>query len=313
MSRAEKPIRRTSRRKPLARVRAEHVCANCGNGFSGTYCNRCGQHFDTKRLTTRELWDNIAFSFINFDRGIPNTMRRLFSNPGRMIREYILGHRVNYSHPMAMLILLCTVYGIAIALAGAAVAPGDAASAGSEITGLGKNLTETASGGALVRVLKHFFGIIARSTIFQAVLPVPFFALAARRLFRRYGSREYNYAEMLFACLYMASQRMAVAIVLGPLIVAYPDAEWLPVLKAFLYVALAAWTFRDMFGTGWRKSLWKSVLMFLFGWTLLGAAVVVLAAVAVLIFVLVRVTASLFSAGGFQGLKNILDTNIIGV
>ena len=282
-----KPIRRSTRRKSVKNE--GHVCVNCGYHFTANYCGRCGQHYDTKRLSTRELWDNIAFSFVNFDRGIPNTVRRLFTHPGRMIREYILGHRVTYSHPMALLILMCTVYGIVIGLTHAAVA--HTPSAGDLNIMMGGTPVDTSgwleSDSPFMRIVIYLFNVIRRSTIFQAVLPVPFFAWAARRLFRKYGSKEYNYAEMLFACLYMASQRMVVSIILQPLIIAFPDVEFFSTLKTLLYIFLTAWTFREMFGTKWMKTIWKSALMFIVGWTLLGATFVIVFIIFVLVVGLV--------------------------
>lgn len=289
-STSPKPIRRSNRRKS---IKGEgHTCVNCGCRFTGKYCNRCGQHYDTKRLSTRELWDNIAFSFVNFDRGIPNTIKRLFTHPGRMIREYILGHRVTYSHPMALLILLCTVYGIVIGLTHAAIA--HTPSAGDLNIMLGGTPVDTSGwlegDSSFMRVVYYIINVIRKSTIFQAVLPVPFFAWAARRLFRKYGSREYNYAEMLFACLYMASQRMAVSIVLQPFIIAFPDVEFLSTLKTILYLFLTAWTFREMFNTKWVRTIWKSILMFIVGWTLLGVTgMIILIAGMILIFIIAAI------------------------
>lgn len=292
-----KPIRRTTRRKTVKEK--EYICVNCGHTFAGTYCNQCGQHRDTKRLTSRELWDNIAFRFVNFDRGIPNTIRRLFTHPGRMIREYILGHRVTYSHPMALLILLCTVYGIVIGLTHAAVT--QMPSAGDLNIMLKGTPVDTGgwldSESPFIRVISYIINVIRRSTIFQAVLPVPFFAWAARRLFRKYGSREYNYAEMLFACLYMAAQRMVVSIVLQPFIIAFPDAGFLSTLKTLLYLFLTAWTFREMFGMKWLKTIWKSILMFVVGWTLLGVAGL---AVVIAGSVLVIIISAIFGAVGLN-------------
>lgn len=282
-----KPIRRSTRRKSV--TQEYHVCVNCGCRFTGKYCTDCGQHYDTKRLSARELWDNIAFSFVNFDRGIPNTIRRLFTHPGRMIREYILGHRVTYSHPMALLILLCTVYGIVIGLTHAAIA--HTPSSGDLNIMLGGNQVDTsgflAGNSPFMRILSYIYNVIRRSTIFQAVLPVPFFAWAARRLFRKYGSREYNYAEMLFACLYMASQRMVVSIVLQPFIIAFPATDFFSTLKTLLYLFLTAWTFREMFNTKWVRTIWKSILMFVVGWTMLGVTgLVILIAGIILIFII---------------------------
>ena len=243
--------------------------------FTGIYCPDCGQHHGTKRLVARELWDNIAFSFVNFDRGIPNTLKKLFSHPGKMIKEYISGHRVVFSHPMALLLLLCTIYGIIVGVAHASVPLEDV----SELVGdVEKSSSESGWLGAILYLLER----IKDSTIFIAVLPIPVFAWATRRLFRRYDSHKYNFAELLFMGLYMACQRMVVSIVLEPFIIIFPEAEIFSILKGALYVVLAAWCFREIFGIKWVRSLWKGLRMFIVGWLAL-AGVVALFVISVLI------------------------------
>lgn len=55
----------------------------------------------------------LAYSFTHADRrGIFFTIKALFTRPGHMLREYILGHRANYFRPFPLLIILATLYGI---------------------------------------------------------------------------------------------------------------------------------------------------------------------------------------------------------
>lgn len=277
----------------------EHICVNCGNGFNGTYCNECGQHFDTKRLTGRELWDNIAFSFINFEKGIPNTVIKLFSTPGKMIDDYIRGHRVTYSHPVALLIVACTVYGIVMGVVGAA-------SSGVVATDKGWFADIFSEGGAFARITGYVIYKLRNSTIFMALLPVPVFAWMVKRLFRKYGSRDYNYAEMMFMGLYMASQRMIVSTLIDPFITFFPDVDQLSTVKYILYVVLAAWCFRGMFPVKWGKAVWKAILMFIVGWLVFGVLMLLLLMIIVLLVVLV---AYLFNGDLYNDIVN----NVKGV
>lgn len=262
-----------------------HTCVNCGNVFTKTYCNNCGQHFDTKRLTTKELWDNITFSFFNFDRGIPNTIKKLFSNPGGMMKEYIEGHRVNYSHPIALLLLLCTIYGIVVGLI-YSVYP-ESYEDPVQIMGV------DTGDGAFVRMVSYILNRLANSSLFMAIVPVPFYAWFSRRFFRKYGSRNYNYAEMLFICLYMAAQRMAFSIIIQPFILSFPDLGILNLLKNAGYVLLAAWTFRCLFDVklGWGNAIWKSILVFLVSLIVLG---VIMLALIIVVWILVLLIGVLF-------------------
>ena len=55
----------------------------------------------------------LAYSFTHADRrGIFFTIKALFTRPGHMLREYILGRRANYFRPFPLLIILATLFGI---------------------------------------------------------------------------------------------------------------------------------------------------------------------------------------------------------
>lgn len=89
-------------------------CKNCGEELCGDYCYRCGQKASTGRLTMRYFYHELAYSFTHADRrGIFFTLKALFTRPGYMLRDYILGRRANYFRPFPLLIILATLYGIA--------------------------------------------------------------------------------------------------------------------------------------------------------------------------------------------------------
>lgn len=87
-----------------------NVCQNCGHEYVGRYCPMCGQSAHTHRLTL----GNIIRDF--FEQGLhlsikrlPFTLKHLLTRPGKMIGEYLDGHRSYYYPPVKMLFILSVV------------------------------------------------------------------------------------------------------------------------------------------------------------------------------------------------------------
>lgn len=85
------------------------TCKNCGTEFEGKYCPRCGQKASTRRIVTRDLFTDLIKKLIPWDKGFLFTLRRLMTSPGRMVRDYLDGHRVDYSKPLSFLFLVTAI------------------------------------------------------------------------------------------------------------------------------------------------------------------------------------------------------------
>jgi hypothetical protein len=82
------------------------ICKNCGNSFSGSYCNICGQKHNNQRLTFKKLIQDFIHAFTHFDKGYLFTIREMAVRPGSTIREYIRGKRSGHSNPLVMLLII---------------------------------------------------------------------------------------------------------------------------------------------------------------------------------------------------------------
>lgn len=84
------------------------ACCNCGASVSTPFCGQCGQKA-AKRLIWRDIgresWERIRL----FELQSATTLRRLVLSPGRVARDYVLGRRTAYMHPLKLLLVLVAV------------------------------------------------------------------------------------------------------------------------------------------------------------------------------------------------------------
>lgn len=261
----------------------------------------------------------LAYSFTHADRrGIFFTIKALFTRPGHMLREYILGHRANYFRPFPLLIILATLFGITAHLverkwelaSGTSVeqvepagqeesmeewlediaagysdavreSAGDTVQVSQAVSQADRGVLDENSLGW--NVLKDVGGWFwAHQEIFSVLLLLPFFAFAMKRAFRHVGVTRYNYAECLYVSAYMFCQRFIVQLVLLPMDFVWKDSSWGWVLVIFF--ALSVWTFKQFFGISVRRSFWRTLWLgvilcvSLVGFVLLASTVAVLTA-----------------------------------
>lgn len=86
------------------------TCLNCGNVFTGQYCNRCGQSRHTPRFVHHSAISNVLSGMTNIDHGFGYTLIELLIRPGYMINDFIAGKRVRYFRPFQTLFVLAAVY-----------------------------------------------------------------------------------------------------------------------------------------------------------------------------------------------------------
>lgn len=84
-----------------------HNCLNCGSTLTGKFCASCGQKADTHRISFLHfLTHDLAHGVWHLDKGIPYTLRQLFTRPGYAAREYIAGKRVRYYNVFYLMLLI---------------------------------------------------------------------------------------------------------------------------------------------------------------------------------------------------------------
>lgn len=87
------------------------ICKNCGAGFTGKYCNQCGEkYYQEKDRKISHLFEE-AFHFItHFEGTFFTTLKTIFSKPGQVSKDYCDGIRKKYFKPLSLFLLLVVLY-----------------------------------------------------------------------------------------------------------------------------------------------------------------------------------------------------------
>lgn len=172
---------------------APDKCLNCGNPISGNYCSECGQPTSTARLRMRSLWRTILAGFFRVNSKFFFTLGQLLWRPGRVIMRYLMGHRVCYTPPATMLVIMAFLVAIVKGFGSTWGLLGPEAS-------LTSSLVENATGG-----LKWFIQLVSENTIVSTTLMLPPGMLALRMVYGKQGSSRFNLAEYIVFAIYIAS------------------------------------------------------------------------------------------------------------
>ena len=80
-------------------------CKHCGRLISGPFCSQCGQRHIEHRWTSKILFGEFLQQITNIERGFLYTAKSLFTQPGRLIRQYWKGDTVRTYHPFRYLLI----------------------------------------------------------------------------------------------------------------------------------------------------------------------------------------------------------------
>src|SRR6476661_8388751 len=87
------------------------TCKNCGNRFTGNFCNECGEKVYTvkDKMVTHFFEDGFHF-ITHFEGKFFTTIKTLFSKPGQVSLDYTNGIRKKYFKLLSLFLLLVILY-----------------------------------------------------------------------------------------------------------------------------------------------------------------------------------------------------------
>jgi hypothetical protein len=87
------------------------TCKNCGNRFTGNYCNECGEkvYTDKDKQVVHFFEEGLHF-ITHFEGKFFKTIKTLFSRPGQVSLDYSNGIRKKYFKLLSLFLLLVIVY-----------------------------------------------------------------------------------------------------------------------------------------------------------------------------------------------------------
>jgi len=91
-------------------LRKESDCLNCGTVVQGRYCHVCGQENIEPKETFWHMVTHFFYDITHFDGSFFVTLKDLLFKPGFLSREYMLGRRKKYLHPVRMYVFTSAVF-----------------------------------------------------------------------------------------------------------------------------------------------------------------------------------------------------------
>ncbi len=87
------------------------TCKNCGNQFTGKFCNKCGEKVYTQHDKSVVHFFEEGIHFItHFEGTFLTTLKTVFTKPGKFSLEYCNGLRKKYFKPVSLFLLLVVLY-----------------------------------------------------------------------------------------------------------------------------------------------------------------------------------------------------------
>ncbi|HET6765881.1 MAG TPA: DUF3667 domain-containing protein [Chitinophagaceae bacterium] len=91
-------------------LRKETDCLNCGAIVQGRFCHVCGQENLEPKETVWHMFTHFLYDITHFDGSFFVTVKDLLFKPGFLSREYMLGRRKKYLHPVRMYVFTSAVF-----------------------------------------------------------------------------------------------------------------------------------------------------------------------------------------------------------
>jgi hypothetical protein len=91
-------------------LRKETDCLNCGAIVQGRYCHICGQENTEPKETFWHMVTHFFYDITHFDGSFFVTLKQLLFRPGFLSREYMMGRRKKFLHPVRMYVFTSAVF-----------------------------------------------------------------------------------------------------------------------------------------------------------------------------------------------------------
>ena len=90
--------------------RKEKDCLNCGAIVQGRYCHNCGQENVEPKETFWHMAAHFFYDITHFDSSFFHTIHHLILKPGFLSKEYMIGRRSGYLHPVRMYMFTSAIF-----------------------------------------------------------------------------------------------------------------------------------------------------------------------------------------------------------
>ena len=88
-----------------------HTCKSCGHGFTGLYCNICGEKvLEPRDRTLKTFLSQIQLALTFTDNKFLKSLKLTITRPGFLSKEFVEGRRVPYTKPIQVFFILNLIY-----------------------------------------------------------------------------------------------------------------------------------------------------------------------------------------------------------
>jgi len=91
-------------------LRKEKDCLNCGATVQGRFCHVCGQENVVPKETFWHMVTHFFYDITHFDSKFFESIKDLAFRPGFLSKEYMLGRRASYLHPVRMYVFTSAMF-----------------------------------------------------------------------------------------------------------------------------------------------------------------------------------------------------------
>ena len=165
-------------------------CIVCNASAEANYCQQCGNKVNASRLTFKSVFTDFYQRVFGFESRFGHTLIDLTVAPGKVVKAYINGNRIQYMSPVGYLFWLVTVYMILLSLFDIQL---------SDLVQTMATVPDQPANREQVRQTIELQGWIQEN--FRAIpfIMIPFMAFFQMLLFRKSG---FNYIEHAVVALY---------------------------------------------------------------------------------------------------------------
>ncbi len=173
------------------------LCKNCEHVFQGNFCSNCGQKTNTNPIDFGFIVHEVPHSAFHLNKGIFFTIKEMTLRPGKAIKEYIDGKRVNHFPPLTYLLILTSLFVFI------------------------KSLQYTFGyREVIIRKGTEFNQFLDKNMIFVFLLLIPFYALVYKLFHLKF---RYNYWQLLVAQTFIIGHVIFIMIIPQLLFFFFPE------------------------------------------------------------------------------------------
>ena len=204
-------------------------CKNCNTPVDNKFCPACGQKTSVSRFTMKHLFHDFVHGFFHVDHGLFYTAKKLAQNPGKMLRDYLRGHRIKYFNPFTFILL---VGGLSAFLL-------PKVHWHSYFIDIGIIVKKSVDQDLWNSSLKHFS--------IRLLLGIPLYALVTKIFYYR---KNYNFSEHLIANTFIRAELSFGMLVIAPFELFWNSVDSFVIIKTALMIGMmlyVAWAYAGLF------------------------------------------------------------------